>query len=83
MSNKETKPRMMVGKIVSDKMQKTIVVLIQTTGTDPKYGKIIRKNTKIHAHDEEERGKIGDMVRVCETRPYSKTKCWNLVEIIS
>ncbi|MFC3908605.1 30S ribosomal protein S17 [Legionella dresdenensis] len=83
MSNSEAKGRTMVGKIVSDKMQKTIVVLVERTVKHPKYGKIMKRRTKLHAHDENQVGKIGNMVKIRETRPLSKTKCWELVEVIS
>lgn len=83
MTNIESTPKTMVGKIVSDKMQKTIVVMVERTVTHPKYGKILRRRTKLHAHDENQIGKIGDMVRICEVRPISKMKCWKLVEVIS
>lgn len=79
----ETKTRSVVGKIVSDKMQKTIVVMVERTVKHPKYGKIIKRRTKLHAHDENEVGRIGDTVRVSESRPVSKTKCWVLEEVIS
>jgi small subunit ribosomal protein S17 len=83
MTSNETKARTMVGKIVSDKMQKTIVVMVERIVRHHKYGKILRRKTKIHAHDENQLGKIGDIVRICEVRPISKTKCWKLVEVIS
>jgi len=75
--------RTMVGKIVSNKMQKTIVVLVERTVKHPKYGKIMKRRTKVHAHDEGQIGKIGDTVKISETRPLSKTKCWKLVEVLS
>jgi small subunit ribosomal protein S17 len=83
MTNSESNARTMVGKVVSDKMEKTIVVLVERTVKHPKYGKIIKRRTKLHAHDENGKGKIGDMVRIRESRPISKTKCWILVEVIS
>lgn len=83
MPNSETSARTMVGKIVSDKMQKTIVVMVERTVKHPKYGKIMKRRTKLHAHDENQVGKIGDMVKISESRPLSKTKCWVLVEVIS
>ena len=86
MSDKEknsTNIRTKIGKIVSDKMQKTIVVMIERTIEHPKYGKRIKRKTKLHAHDEQQIGKIGDTVRISECRPYSKTKSWKLVEVIS
>lgn len=83
MSNSETNARTMVGKIVSDKMQKTIVVMVERTVKHPKYGKIMKRRTKLHAHDENQIGKIGDTVKIRETRPLSKTKCWVLVEVVA
>ena len=71
-----------VGKVVSDKMDKTIVVAIVDNVRHPKYGKIIKRTVKIHAHDEANTCGIGDKVAVMETRPLSKTKRWRLVEII-
>ena len=71
-----------VGKVVSDKMDKTIVVAIEDNVRHPKYGKIIKRTVKIHAHDEANTCGVGDKVAVMETRPLSKTKRWRLVEII-
>ena len=71
-----------VGVVVSDKMDKTIVVAIEDNVRHPKYGKIIKRTVKIHAHDESNACGIGDKVAVMETRPLSKTKRWRLVEII-
>ena len=71
-----------VGKVVSNKMDKTIVVAIVDNVRHPKYGKIIKRNVKIHAHDENNVCGIGDKVSVMATRPLSKTKRWRLVEII-
>ena len=71
-----------VGKVVSDKMEKTIVVAIEDNVKHPTYGKIIKRTSKIHAHDENGECRIGDKVEVMETRPLSKTKRWRLVRII-
>ena len=71
-----------VGKVVSDKMDKTIVVAIQDSVKHPLYKKIIKRTVKLKAHDENNECKIGDRVRVMETRPLSKEKRWRLVEII-
>ena len=71
-----------VGKVVSNKMDKTIVVAIEDHVRHPKYNKIIKRTVKIHAHDEQNVCSIGDKVAVMETRPLSKTKRWRLVEII-
>ena len=71
-----------IGKVVSDKMDKTIVVAIEDNVRHPKYGKIMKKTVKIHAHDEKNECGIGDKVAVMETRPLSATKRWRLVEIV-
>ena len=70
------------GKVVSDKMNKTIVVAIEDNIKHPKYGKIIKRTTKIHVHDEKNECGVGDKVLVMETRPLSATKRWRLVNII-
>ena len=71
-----------VGKVVSDKMDKTIVVAVVDNVKHPLYNKIIKRTRKLKAHDEENTCKIGDRVRVMETRPLSKDKRWRLVEIV-
>lgn len=71
-----------VGTVVSNKMDKTIVVAFETRVKHPLYGKIIKRTTKLKAHDEENTCNIGDRVRVMETRPLSRDKNWRLVEII-
>ena len=71
-----------VGKVVSDKMDKTIVVAVQDNVKHPLYGKIVKKTYKLKAHDENNDAKIGDTVRVMETRPLSRDKRWRLVEIV-
>jgi len=71
-----------VGKVVSDKMNKTIVVAIEDNVRHPKYGKIIKRTLKVHAHDENNECNVGDKVLVMETRPLSKLKRWRLVEIV-
>lgn len=83
MSNSESNARTMIGKVVSDKMDKTIVVLIERSVRHPKYGKILKRRTKLHVHDENQVCKIGNMVKIRESRPLSKTKSWVLVEVIS
>ena len=70
------------GKVVSDKMDKTIVVAIEDHVKHPLYGKIVKKTYKLKAHDEKNECAIGDTVKVMETRPLSKDKRWRLVEII-
>ena len=71
-----------IGVVVSDKMDKTIVVAIRTRVKHPLYGKIMNRTNKIKAHDEENQCGIGDTVNIMETRPLSKDKHWRLVEII-
>ena len=71
-----------VGKVVSNAMDKTIVVAIEDNVRHPKYGKILKRTLKVHAHDAENICGIGDKVSIMETRPLSKTKRWRLVEII-
>jgi small subunit ribosomal protein S17 len=70
------------GVVMSDKGDKTITVRIDSAKPHPKYLKIVRRSTKIHAHDEKNQAKIGDLVRVVECRPLSRTKRWRLVEIL-
>ncbi|CAM2852281.1 30S ribosomal protein S17 [Skermania piniformis] len=71
-----------VGYVVSDKMNKTIVVELEDRVKHPLYGKIIRTTTKVKAHDEQETAGIGDRVQLMETRPLSATKRWRLVEVL-
>ena len=70
------------GLVVSNKMEKSIVVAIKRKVKHPKYGKFLSKTTKLMAHDEKNECNIGDTVRIMETRPMSKNKCWRFVEII-
>ncbi len=70
------------GTVVSDKMQKTVVVAIQRRVAHPVYGKMVTRTTKVKAHDEENAAKTGDTVRIAETRPLSKDKRWRVVEIV-
>ncbi len=72
-----------VGLVVSDKMQKTVVVAIERRVPHPVYGKMMTRTTRLKAHDEENQAKAGDTVRIMETRPMSKDKRWRLVEIVS
>lgn len=71
-----------IGKVVSDKMQKTIVVAVETKVKHPLYKKIIKRTYKLKAHDENNDCRIGDKVKVMETRPLSKEKRWRVVEIL-
>ena len=72
-----------IGIVLSDKMQKTIVVQTKRKAPHPLYGKVIEKAVKFKVHDEKNEAKIGDRVRIAETRPLSKDKRWRLVEIVS
>ncbi len=71
-----------VGKVTSDKMQKTITVSVENHVKHPLYNKIVKKTYKLKAHDENNDAKVGDTVKVMETRPLSKDKRWRLVEIV-
>ena len=71
-----------VGVVVSDKMQKTVVVAIERRFPHPLYGKMVTRTSKFKAHDEENSSKVGDRVRIMETRPLSKDKRWRVVEIV-
>ncbi len=71
-----------VGTVVSDKMQKTVVVAIERRFPHPLYGKMVTRTKRLKAHDEENAAKVGDRVRVMETRPLSKQKRWRVVEIV-
>jgi len=71
-----------IGVVVSNKMDKTVVIAEKKKMKHPIYGKFVNKTTKFHAHDEKNDCNIGDLVRIMETRPLSKSKCWRLVEII-
>ena len=71
-----------VGLVVSDKMQKTVVVQIERRVPHPVYGKMITRSTNLKAHDEQNQAKTGDTVRIMETRPMSKDKRWRVVEIV-
>ncbi len=71
-----------IGVVVSNKMDKSIVILVERKVKHPKYGKFVKKSTRFMAHDEKNECNIGDTVRIMETRPLSKNKCWRLVEIV-
>ena len=73
--------RTLQGRVVSDKMDKSITVLIERRVKHPIYHKYVKRSTKIHAHDENNECNMGDLVTICETRPISKTKSWSLVKI--
>ena len=77
-----TSRKVRVGKVVSDKMDKTIVVIVEDRVAHPLYKKIVKRTYRLKAHDELNECRVGDIVRVMETRPLSKDKRWRLVEII-
>ncbi len=74
--------RSQVGRVVSDKMDKTVTVRLERLVKHPLYGKYIRRSSKVHAHDESNDCKEGDTVRIAETRPVSKSKAWQVIEVI-
>lgn len=81
--NDQDKPiRTIIGRVVSDKMDKTITVLVERRVAHPLYKKYVRRSTKLHVHDENNECRVGDVVAVTSTRPLSKTKAWKLVDIV-
>ncbi len=72
----------LIGEVVSNKMQKTVVVLVKETGRDPRFGKTVVKTSKYKAHDENNECNIGDIVEIEETRPLSKEKNWKVISIV-
>jgi small subunit ribosomal protein S17 len=82
MSEKTANPRTVVGRVISDKMEKSISVRVETREQHPIYKKYVRRSSKFHAHDADNACRIGDLVRIEECRPLSKTKTWRLVEVI-
>jgi small subunit ribosomal protein S17 len=82
MSEEANLVRTLTGRVVSDKMNKSAVVLVERQVRHPLYGKYIRRSTKLHIHDENNECKEGDTVTIKQTRPVSKTKSWALVEIV-
>jgi small subunit ribosomal protein S17 len=83
MSETQKSQRTIEGRVVSNKMQKTVTVLLERQVQHPLYGKIVRRSTKVHAHDENNECKEGDVVRIAETRPISKTKNWRVVKVVT
>lgn len=71
-----------VGRVVRDRMEKTVVVAVERLVRHRLYGRVIRRTKRLHAHDEEGRARLGDLVRVIETRPLSATKRWRVVEVV-
>jgi small subunit ribosomal protein S17 len=81
MSEENSSARTITGEVVSDKMDKTVTVLVERKVKHPVYGKYVKRSTKIHAHDENNECRIGDVVSVRECRPLSKSKSWQLVQV--
>ena len=82
MSTTEALSRSKVGRVVSDKAEKTVTVMLERQVKHPLYGKYIKRSTKVHVHDEENSCSEGDLVRISECRPISKLKSWRVVEIL-
>lgn len=82
MSEQENSVRLVTGRVVSDKMDKSITIMVERKVAHPIYKKYVKRSTKLHVHDEENVCNVGDMVTVTSTRPLSKTKCWKLVDIV-
>lgn len=82
MSEQEKPLRTVIGRVVSDKMNKTITVLVERRVDHPLYKKYVRRSTKLHAHDENNECQVGDIVAITTARPLSKTKAWKLVNIL-
>ena len=79
---RETRRKVRQGIVVSDKSDKTVVVKVERTVRHPLYGKVMRRSKRYQAHDEANAGKVGDVVRIMECRPMSRTKRWRLVEVV-
>ena len=82
MTTERNRRKVRIGKVVSDRMEKTIVVSIERLVKHPTYGRYVRRRTKFKVHDETNEGKVGDIVRFMETRPMSKDKRWRLVGVV-
>ena len=82
MSEENKLVRTVAGRVVSDKMEKSAVVLVERRVRHPLYGKYIRRSTKVHIHDENNECRVGDTVTIQECRPISRTKSWKLVEVV-
>jgi len=82
MSTTETEIRTKVGRVVSNKAEKTVTVMLERQVKHPLYGKYIKRTTKVHAHDEDNSCAEGDLVKISECRPISKTKNWRVIEIM-
>src|SRR5262245_36388818 len=78
----EGRRKILLGEVVSNRMHKTITVQVERRVRHPIYERVVKRSKKFHAHDEHNQCQIGDIVRIVETRPLSKTKCWRLLEIV-
>jgi len=78
----EKAKRLLIGRVISNKMDKTVTVLIERRVKHPIYGKYVKRSTKLHVHDENNTSKVGDVVAIYEIRPKSKTKSWMLLNIV-
>jgi len=83
MSEVEQNGRTVTGRVVSDKMDRTVTVLVERQVKHPLYGKFIRRSSKLHAHDAENECREGDIVQIQQCRPLSKTKTWRLVKVVT
>lgn len=82
MSETTTVKRTLIGRVVSDKMDKTVTVLVERKVKHPMYGKVMVRSKKYHAHNEDNSAKAGDLVQIEETRPVSKTKAWRVTSVL-
>jgi small subunit ribosomal protein S17 len=82
MSEARNRRKVFVGTVVSDRMQKTVVVSVARFFRHPGYNKLVRRRTKVKAHDEEQQCRVGDRVKIMETRPLSRDKRWRIVEVV-
>ncbi len=82
MGEQRKQRKVFVGTVVSDRMQKTVVVSVERFFRHPEYNKLVRRRTKVKAHDEEQKCRMGDRVRIMETRPLSRDKRWRIVEVV-
>ena len=78
----EGRRKVLLGEVISNRMHKTITVQVERRVRHPMYERVVKRSKKFHAHDEHNQCQIGDIVRIIETRPLSKTKCWRLLEIL-
>ncbi|RFF30485.1 30S ribosomal protein S17 [Wenzhouxiangella sediminis] len=82
MSSEDRKQRSVVGRVVSNKMDKTVTVRLERLVKHPLYGKYVRRSSKVHAHDADNSCNEGDTVRIEQTRPISKSKAWQVIEVV-